>query len=209
MLAPAPLGNPCSGGESIGVRSVSRLVQEVVMRLGKTAVGVAGLLACLIAGASIALAAGSAATPAGGRIQLFVQPAQRQGNGKVLFTGAVGDYGSSHSVTTAGKKVATATLTKGTIKLDLTAVAKKANNANPTIDAATCSGAISVSAAAPIVSGTGLYAGIHGTVKITESFGFIGLTYKSGPKKGRCNMSNSAPTVAAMAAVYGSGTVSF
>ena len=64
-------------------------------------------------------------------------------------------------------------------------------------------------AAAPVVSGTGLYAGIHGTIRITESFGFIGSTYKSGPKKGRCNMSNSAPTVAQMATVYGSGAVSF
>ena len=179
------------------------------MRLGKTTVGVMGLLACLIVGASVALGAGSSATPAGGRIQLFVQPAQSQGNGKVLFTGAVGDYGSSHSVTTDGKKIATATLTKGTIKLDLTAVSKKANNANPTFDATTCSGSVSVSAAAPILNGTGLYAGIHGTVKITESFGFIGSRYKSGPKKGQCNISNSAPTVAQMATVYGSGTVSF
>ncbi len=179
------------------------------MRLGKTTVGVAGLLACLIVGASVALAAGSSGTPAGGRIQLFVQPGKTQGNGKVLFTGAVGDYGSSHSVSTGGKKFGTATLTKGTITIDLTAVSKKANNASPTFDTATCSGSISVSAAAPIVSGTGLYAGIHGTVKVTESFGFIGSTRKSGPKKGQCNLSNSAPTVAQMAVVYGSGTVSF
>jgi hypothetical protein len=182
--------------------------QEVVMRLGKTAVGVAGLLACLIVGVSVALA-GSSGTPAGGRIQLFVQPSQKQGNGKVLFTGAVGDYGSSHSVTSDGKKIATATLTKGTIKLDLTAVAKKANDVTPTVDAATCSASVTVSAAAPIISGTGLYAGIHGTVKITESFGFIGSTYNSGSKKGQCNMSNSAPTCAQMATVYGSGKVSF
>lgn len=179
------------------------------MRLGKTTVGVAWLLACLIVGASVALGAGSSGTPAGGRIHLFVQPGKTQGNGKVLFTGAVGDYGSSHSVSTHGKKFGTATLTKGTIKIDLTAVNKKANNASPTVDAATCSGSVSVSAAAPIVSGTGLYGGIHGTVKVTELFGFIGSTYKSGPKKGQCNMSNSAPTVAQMAAVYGSGTVSF
>jgi hypothetical protein len=179
------------------------------MRLGKTAVGVVGLLACLIVGASVALGAGSSGTPGGGRIQLFVQPSQKQGNGKVLFTGAIGDYGSSHSVTTDGKKLATATLKKGTIKLNLTAISKKANNATPTIDAATCSGSITVSAATPIISGTGLYAGIHGTVKITESFGFLGSTYKSGPKKGQCNMSNSGTTVAQMAIVYGSGTVSF
>lgn len=179
------------------------------MRLGKTTVGVAGLLACLVVGASAALGAGSSGTPAGGRIQLFVQPGKSQGNGKVLFTGAIGDYGSSHSVSTGGKKLGTASLTKGTITIDLTAVNKKGNNASPTVDLATCSGSISVSAEAPIVSGTGLYAGIHGTVKITEAFGFIGSTHKSGPKKGQCNLSNSAPTVAQMAVVYGSGTVSF
>jgi hypothetical protein len=179
------------------------------MRLGKTAVGVVGLLACLIVGASVAMGAGSSQTPAGGRIQLFVQPAQKQGNGRVVFTGAIGDYGRSHSVTTNGKKIAIATLTKGTIKIDITAVSKKANNAPPTVDAGTCSASATVSAAAPIVSGTGLYAGIHGTVKITESFGFIGSTYKSGPKKGQCNMSNSGTTVAQMAIVYGSGRVSF
>jgi len=179
------------------------------MRLRKATVGVAGLLTCLVVDASVALAAGSSGTPAGGRIQLFVQPGKTQGNGKVLFTGAIGDYGSSHSVTTGGKKFGTATLTKGTITIDLTAVGKKASNASPTVDLATCSGSISVSAAAPIVSGTGLYAGIRGTVKVTESFGFIGSMHKSGPKRGQCNLSNSAPTVAQMAVVCGSGTVSF
>ena len=74
------------------------------MRLAKTAVGVAGLLACLIVGASVALGAGSSGTPAGGRIQLFVQPGQSQGKGKVLFTGAVGDYGSSSPTTGGGAK---------------------------------------------------------------------------------------------------------
>ncbi len=180
------------------------------MRLGKTTVGVAGLLACLIVGASVALGAGASATPAGGPIHIFVQPGQGQGNGKILFTGAVGDYGATHkAVTTGGKSISTAMLKKGTIKVDITAISKKTNSANPTIDAATCSGSITETAASPVVSGTGLYAGIHGTVKVTESFGFIGPTYKSGPKKGQCNMSNSAPTVAQMATVYGSGTVSF
>ena len=60
-----------------------------------------------------------------------------------------------------------------------------------------------------VVSGTGLYAGIHGTVQLTESFGFIGSTYKSGSKKGQCDMSNNAPAVAQMGTVYGKGTVSF
>jgi hypothetical protein len=59
------------------------------------------------------------------------------------------------------------------------------------------------------MSGTKLYAGIHGTLQITESFGFIGSTYKSGSKKGQCNMSNNATTVAQTGIVYGSGSVSF
>jgi hypothetical protein len=189
---------------------VWRLVEEVVLRLGKTIVGVAGLLACLILGASVALGAGSSGTPAGGRIQLFVQPGKAQGNGKVLFTGAVGDYGSSsRTISSGGKKFATANLKKGTITIDLTAISAKVDKANPTVNAATCSGSLTETAAAPVVSGTGLYTGIHGTIRITESFGFLGSTYKSGPKKGQCNMSNSARTLAQMGTVYGSGTVSF
>jgi hypothetical protein len=172
-------------------------------------IGVVGALACLIAGASAALGAGSTGTPAGGQVRIFVMPGQGQGRGKILFTGAVGDYGSGRPVTTGGKKFTMAILKKGTIKLDLTAITAKTDNATPTIDTATCSGSVTATAASPIVSGTGRYAGIHGTVDITESFGFLGSTYKSGPKKGQCNMSNSAPTVDQMATVYGTGSVSF
>ena len=180
------------------------------MRQGQTIAGVAGLLACLILGASVALAAGSSGTPAGGRIQLFVQPGQGQGRGKILFTGAVGDYGSSsRAISSGGKKLATATLKKGTITIDLTAISAKVNKANPAVNHATCSASITETAAAPVVSGTGLYAGIHGTIRLTESFGFIGSTFKSGPKQGQCNFSNSGRTVAQMGIVYGSGTVSF
>ena len=180
------------------------------MRLSKATLGVAGLVACLIVGASVALGAGSSTAPAGGPIQIFVQPGNGQGKGKILITGAVGDYGSSSPTTSSGgKKFGTATLKKGTIKIDLTAISAKVNKANPAVNAATCSASITETAAAPVVSGTGLYAGIHGTIQITESFGFIGSTYKSGSKKGKCNLSNSAPTVAQMGTVYGKGNVSF
>jgi hypothetical protein len=180
------------------------------MRVARTMIGVAGMLACVVVGASVALGAGSSTTPAGGPIQLFVQPGQHQGAGKILFTGAVGDYGTSSPTTSSGgKKFGTATLKKGTIKIDLTAITAKVDKANPTVNAATCSLAITETAAAPVVSGTGLYAGIHGTIRLTESFGFIGSTYKSGAKKGKCNMSNSAPALAEMGTVYGTGTVSF
>jgi hypothetical protein len=180
------------------------------MGLRKTTVAVAGLLVCLIVGASVALGAGSSKTPAGGPIQIFVTPGQGQGSGKILFTGAVGDYGSSSPTTSSGgKKFGTATLKKGTIKIDLTAITGKVNKAKPTVNAATCSVSINETAPAPIVSGTGLYAGIHGSMQLTESFGFIVGTFKSGSKKGQCNLSNSGPTLAEMANVYGKGNVSF
>lgn len=180
------------------------------MRLSRVMIGVVGVLACLVAGASLALATGSSKTPAGGPIQLFVQPGQNQGKGKILITGAIGDYGSSSPTTSSGgQKFGTATLTKGTIKINLTAISAKVDKASPTIDAATCSASLTETAAAPVVSGTGLYAGIHGTIQITESFGYIGATYKSGSKKGQCNESNNAPTVAQTGIVYGSGSVSF
>jgi hypothetical protein len=180
------------------------------MRLPRTTIAVVGALACLIAGASVALGAGSSKTPASGPIQIIVQPGLGQGDGKILITGAVGDYGSSSpTVSSAGKKFATATLKKGTIKLDLTAVTAKLDGANPAIVKATCSGFVTETAATPVVSGTGLYAGIHGTVQLTETFGFLGSPYESGPKKGQCNMTDSAPTLAQMGTVYGSGAVSF
>jgi hypothetical protein len=180
------------------------------MRLSRPMVCVVGACVCLAAGATVALGASSSKMPAGGAVEIFVQPGQNQGQGKILFTGAVGDYGSSSPVKGSGdEKVGIATLSKGTIKIDLTAITAKVNSASPTVDNATCSASITETAAAPVISGTGLYSGIHGTLQLTESFGFIGSTYKTGSKKGQCNMSNSAPTVAEMGQVYGSGTVSF
>jgi hypothetical protein len=179
------------------------------MRLGKTTVGVAGLLVCLIAGVSVAVGQGST-TPAGGKIQLFVQPGNGQGKGKILFTGAIGDYGSSSKAKkVGGKQIGTANLKKGTIEIDLTAISQKVNKANPAPNLTTCSVSTSETAPAPIVSGTGAYAGITGTIRITESFGFIASTFKSGPKKGQCNLSNNSPGLASMGFVYGSGRVSF
>jgi hypothetical protein len=179
------------------------------MRVRNTLIGVAGTLACVAGGASVALGAGSS-KPAGGPIQLFVQPGQNQGNGKILITGAVGDYGSSSPTKSInGKKIGLAHLTKGTIVFDLSAISAKVDKASPTINTATCSGSLTESAPAAVTGGSGLYSGIHGTIQITESFGFIGSDYTSGPKKGQCNMSNSSKTVAEMGTVYGSGNVSF
>jgi hypothetical protein len=173
-----------------------------------TAIAAAGVLGCLIGGAS-ALAATASGKPVGGTIEVFVTPGNGQGNGTILITGAIGDFGTTHSFHIHGETFAYANLQHGTIEFNLTKISAETNNVSPKVDAATCSAALSVSAPVPVVGGTGLYKGVSGTVNLTESFGFIGPTYTSGPKKGQCNMSNSAPTVAQKGNVQGTGTVSF
>ena len=178
------------------------------MRLTRSIYGVVGVLVCLGVGSSVALGAGSSGA-AGGPIHIFVQPGHGQGNGKIVITGAIGDYGVTRQVRGGGgKRLATAKLRKGTVTFDLTAINDKLNSTTPTFDKATCSASISASAPVPVVRGTGRYAGIHGSVRLTESFGFVGSRHKSGPKKGQCNLSHSAPA-AQLGEVYGSGTIGF
>jgi hypothetical protein len=160
---------------------------------------------CCLGGSAVAVAA----TPAGGSVALFVQPGDGQGNGKVLMTGAIGDFGETHAVHQGNKTYARATLREGIVEFDLTAVAAKAASGAPTFNAETCSSSFTVTAAAPIIEGTGHYKGISGSFTITESFGFIGSRYTSGAKKGQCNTSASSQPAAEMGTVYGSGTVSF
>jgi hypothetical protein len=84
------------------------------------------------------------------------------------------------------------------------------NKANPTVNKATCSAVISVTApgSAP-VEGTGLYKGISGTLKPTATFAFLLPRYASGKNKGQWNESNSAQTLDQYSSIAGSGTVKF
>jgi hypothetical protein len=178
------------------------------MRKRATAIGIAAVLCCFIGGAS-ALAATASGTPKGGAIHVFVNPGNGQGNGTILITGAIGDFGSTHSFHTKAGTFAYGTLQHGKLEFDLTKINAKTNSVSPKIDAATCSASFSVSAPVTILSGTGLYNGAHGTVMLTESFGFIGPRFTTGAKKGQCNLSNSAQPVGQMGNVHGAGTVSF
>ena len=165
-------------------------------------------MACLGAAAS-ALAA-SSSPPKGGAIRLIVQPGNGQGSGKILVTGAIAGYGKSSKSKKSGHEFyGVVTLKQGTFKVNLTAVSQKANAANPPINAATCSAEISVTAPAPISDGTGLYAGVKGSVNLTETFALILPTVTTGAKKGTCNASENARPIAQMGTVYGTGSVSF
>jgi hypothetical protein len=178
------------------------------MRLRGMLIAGACCVVCSVAGAS-ALAA-SSGTPKGGPIQLIVQPGGQQGAGKIIVTGAIGDYGTSSPSKTKGKtKYGVATLKKGGFKIDLTAIFKKVNSANPTPNSVTCSVEISESAPAAISNGTGAYKGVRGSVNLTETFGFIAPRFTKGKHKGQCNWAPNATPVAQMGTVYGTGSVSF
>jgi hypothetical protein len=165
-------------------------------------------IAISIVGASLAAALGaSAATmpPRGGAIEVFVTPSYTAtGRGTILIVGAIADHGSTSNAKATG--IGTATMTKGTLKLDLSKLNAAANNASPPMmNSTTCSFILRPSAPVTIVSGTGAYVGAHGTVLIHEVFSFILPHLASG----KCNESNSAVPVAQYGSVEGSGTIAF
>ncbi len=154
-------------------------------------------------------------TPAGGKIELFATPSGNSGGRTILITGAIGDYGKTESVNKNGTpdpngNYGKAVLHQGTIEVNLTALNQKENNLPQTIfNLKSCSVHTSVSAPVPVVDGTGLYAGISGTLTFSTTFAFIGPRVTSGPNKGQCSKSNNAPPLAQWISVTGSGTVSF
>jgi hypothetical protein len=103
---------------------------------------------------------------------------------------------------------------KGTInKIDLSKgsfevnIAKFVSHPPPPVDPKTCSFADSFTASAPIVkgTGTGAYAGIRGTFKVTVTNAGILPKLKSG----KCNESPNATPVAGVSWAKGPATVSF
>jgi hypothetical protein len=181
------------------------------MPVAKAAVG-AAMLGSLLLGGTPALAATT--PPAGGTIRIFVLP-NNNGGGPIVITGAIGDFGHTLTINKNGTTdpnnghYVKVTLQKGTFEVNKTALDAKSNTAQPAFNIATCSAALSVTAPITLFGGTGLYAGIAGTVNTTLDVGFIGPRLTSGKDKGQCNNSNSAQPLSQYTVVTGTGTVSF
>jgi hypothetical protein len=179
------------------------------MRGVKVFVG-AVMLGGVLFGATAAF--GASAPMMGGAIQVWVTPSPSgNGGGKVMVTGALADYGTGQNENAAGKADTKGTykrllLKHGTVLINGTKFATANNNANPTMyNKSDCSAVVDVSAPAAIVSGTGAYAGITGSVTLTARFAFI----LPKTKKGTCNESNSATPLDQYGVVTGSGAVKF
>jgi len=170
------------------------------------------ILGSMLPVASVALAA---SPPKPGKINVYVTPKpDNSGAGTIVITGAIGDYGKTQSIDKSGKKDPNGTFEKVTLKqgsfvVDTTALDKKLAKAPERVTTATCSASSSVTAPTSLSTGTGLYFGIGGTVKITATFAAIAGRYTSGAKKGQCNFSNNSAPVAQYTQITGVGSVTF
>lgn len=162
-------------------------------------------IACCVMGVGLTVetaAASAQSSSSGGSIQVWVTPSPTgNGGGKILITGAIGDYGRTKKV----KGTNEALLRKGTIVVNLKQFNTALNNANPTVNPSNCSASLMTSAPVPIVSGTGAYAGITGSFTLNAQYAFVLPKNKSGS----CNTSNNANPLNQYSSVSGSGSVTF
>ena len=172
------------------------------MRVGKLA-AVVGVTACALGAGSVALAA---STPQGGKIRVFVTNTSST-KGKIVITGAIGDYGTTVSQDANGKVNPNGDFEKVTLKqggfiVNATALNKKIGATKPTVNKSNCSFALSGSGPVTIGNGTGAYAGISGKATITFTFAAIAPKNASG-----CLFKQNPAT--SYQSIAGSGSVSF
>ena len=169
--------------------------------------------AVIFGGMAFGSVAAGASVPKSGAVKVWVKPSptgtSTKHPGKVLFTGAIGDYGTAVSTNATGKKTKNGsykllTLKKGTIMVNGTQLNKALTSAQPTTSNATaCAFVVNASAPITIVKGTGAYVGIGGTVNMAVTFAAILPKTKSGS----CTMKTSTKPLASYTSITGSGTV--
>jgi hypothetical protein len=150
----------------------------------------------------------SAAGTSGGSVRMFGTP--KGAGGRFMFTGAIGDVGSTKRETASGAANANGDFVKfalehGTFVANATGFFSALNHAKFSFDKATCSTSFGASGPATLSAGTGQYAGISGTLRVTGTFAEVGPRLKNG----KCNMSQKAKPLAEFQAVTGTGHVSF
>ena len=182
-----------------------------------TAILAAGVSIAAVASTPVLTSALGATSPkptTRGQIQALGTPALNGTTGTILITGVIGDYGKTVKVNKAGRPdphgaYSELKLHKGTIVLDAATLQKRiqTGSAHAHLNPVSCSLEGSVTAPAPIISGTGAYAGATGMIKVTFTLAELAPTYTSGAKQGQCNTSNGPN--AQFATIRGIGTVDF
>ena len=176
-------------------------------RVGKLATAV-GATAVLLGAGSVALAASPASQPKGGKVRVFVTNTSPT-KGKILITGAIGDYGTNVSEDANGKvdpngNYEKVKLRHGGFIVNTTALNKKLSHLVPTVNKTNCSIVVSGRGPVTVGSGTRSYAGISGKVTITVTFAGIAKKTAKG-----CDFAENAPTRGQYQSITGTGSVSF
>jgi hypothetical protein len=176
--------------------------------------GIKGLLLCvvIVGGVTVSAAPALAANKAGTvRVWVTASPTNNTPTDPILFTGVIGDYGTSTSQDKNGKADINVsyegiTLQQGTFVIDTTKLTAKVNKIKPATNTSTCSFSIAASAPASIISGsgTGAYKGLTGRLVITVSFAGYGPV-----KSGKCDTSQNAVPTSAYSAITGIGIVTY
>ena len=175
--------------------------------------GTCGLLAAVAVAAGFCSYSSAALAATHGRLHVWVTP--RDGaSDPILLTGVIADHGRATSIDKNGTVNSNGgyvkvVLTQGTFEVNKGSFGKAGHHVQPVFNMTTCSGQATWSGNITLFNGTGAYAGIRGTIRLTDSFAGIAPRYKSGPKKGQCNMNaNPAPGAQFQAPIVGSGSVS-
>ncbi|MFZ0041602.1 MAG: hypothetical protein WAK93_09865 [Solirubrobacteraceae bacterium] len=179
------------------------------MRVTKLAAAAALLASVVIAGTTTL----AGAAQSGGKIRVFVTSTSAT-KGKILVTGAIGDYGTTLSVNKNGKPnpngdYQKVTLKKGGFWVNGTALQKKLDSMQPKANPSNCSLAFTGTAPTSLFKGTGAYAGIGGKINITVTFAGIAPRITSGAKAGQCNFANNVNPIAQYQSITGTGNVHF
>jgi len=131
----------------------------------------------------------------------------------VLITGVIGDHGTVQNVNSSGKPNANGdyfklTLRKGTFTVNgkaFDSAFANAGNPPPDYSSTTCTGSFSIGpVSVPVVSGTGAYSGMTGSVNLGGQIAIL----LPRAKNGSCNTSNNAQPLGFWGIVTGQGTVS-
>ena len=161
----------------------------------------AAALGAALFGGATAFAA-SAQTTSRGAVNYFEVSTLGSGTATAVVTGAITDYGVDHVGVADNGNVNQIVLQKGSFEVNVSEL----NKADvPVLHAKTCSYTAEGTASVTLLDGTGAYAGIKGTIKITSMS--VGVLPRL--TSGTCNESDSASPLEVVRSARGSGTVSF
>ena len=134
----------------------------------------------IVTGAIAAPTLAGASSTSGGKVALWANANLTGATSKIVMVGAIADSGVGTSIDKNGKvdpngSYERIVFMKGSFEADATGLDQNANTAQPTLDdVSTCSFAFSASGPITLSNGKGAYAGISGTLSVTEQFVGIG-----------------------------------